>query len=118
MLLPIDNNIFVIKGQISFIIEAIADERGLDKSGIMQKLIITAPNPLTLYDTTDETTRQNFDEIGSLVAVLYAIKKLHQTSPAPTYTFTINGKNKFREYQQEFKENVKNSIYTDPFIRY
>lgn len=84
----------------------------------MQKLIITAPNPLTLYDiTTDETTRQNLDDVGSLVAVLYSIKKLHQISPAPTYTFTINGKNKFREYQREFNENIKNSIYTDPFIR-
>jgi hypothetical protein len=83
----------------------------------MQKLIITAPNPLTLYENTEEATEQNLDEIGSLVAVLYAIKKLHQTSPAPIYTFTINGKNKFREYQREFKENVKSSIYTDPFIR-
>jgi len=102
---------------MSVFTDAIADDKGLGKSGIIQKLIISAPKPFILCQS-DEKRGEDSEERGSLVAALYAIKKLHLDSNVNKYTFTANAKIKFREYEQEFKEHTKNSVYSEPFIQY
>ena len=60
--------------------------------------------------------KKHAQKVCSLEAVFYAVKSIHETPIE--YGFTVNAKQKIKEYDSEYQDVAGKYFYNDSFVRY